>query len=257
MTKFTEENIDSWENTIRTSIPQLSINTVIFRFHDMKLQYVAMQLVHGNLWFIPGGYVYQDECVTDAARRNLFEQTQMHDLVLNEFGTFGSSDRRMNANTGGIEQLGMPEDILEWIARRFVSIAYYSVLTDPDTAIKVSSLHSDAKWLNIGDDDELAMDHSMIVAEARKALAKDLLSKPLLLSFMPEEFTIPELQKLYEAILGRSVDRGNFRKRMLKSGFLIKTGQVKGNARQRPPELYHLHRDNYLNSLTEDVKLGF
>jgi 8-oxo-dGTP diphosphatase len=257
MTKFTEENIDTWENTMRISIPQLSINTVIFRFHKMKLQYVAMKLVHGNLWFIPGGYVHQDECVTDAARRNLFEQTQIHDLVLNEFGTFGSSDRRMNAKSDGIEKLEMPEGVLEWITNRFVSIAYYSVITDPYATITASPLYSDAKWLNIEDDDALAMDHSIIVAEARKALAKDLLSKPLLLSFMPVEFTIPELQRLYEVILGRSIDRGNFRKRMLKSGFLIKTGLVKGNARQRPPELYHLHKDNYINSLTEDVKLGF
>lgn len=257
MTKFTQENIDSWENIIGKSIPQLSINTVIFRFHKMKLQYVAMKLVHGNLWFIPGGYVYQDECVTDAARRNLFEQTQIHDLVLNEFGTFGSRDRCMSAKSDGIERLGMPEDVVEWITHRFVSIAYYSVIADPQTTISASSLYSEAKWLNIEDNDALAMDHDMILAEARNALAKDLLSKPLLLSFMPEEFTIPELQKLYEAILGRTVDRGNFRKRMLKSGFLIKTGLVKGDARQRPPELYHLHKDNYVNSLTEDVKLGF
>jgi len=257
MTKLTEVNIDSWENTIHTSIPQLSINTVIFRFHKMELQFVAMKLVHGNLWFIPGGYVFQDESINDAARRNLFEQTQMHNLVLNEFGTFGSSDRRMNADTGGIEHLGIDEEVREWITRRFVSVAYYSIITDQNTEIMVSPMYSEAKWLNIDDHDALAMDHSLIVAAARKALAKDLLSQPLLLSFMPEEFTMPELQKLYEAILGRSVDRGNFRKRMLKSGFLIKTGQVKGNARQRPPELYQLHKDSYLSSLTDDVKLGF
>ena len=257
MKKFTEENIDFWENTIHTSIPQLSINMVIFRFHRMKLQYVAMKLAHGDLWFIPGGYVDQDECINDAARRNLFEQTQMHDLVLNEFGTFGASNRKMDAKSDGIEQLDMPEGVLEWITRRFVSIAYYSVIADSDTTITAGSLYSDVKWLNIEDNDVLAMDHSLIVADARKALARDLLSQPLLLSFMPEEFTIPELQKLYESILGRSVDRGNFRKRMLKSGFLMKTGQVKSNARQRPPELYKIDRENYLNSLTENVKLGF
>lgn len=257
MTKFTDRNIDSMENIIRTSIPQLSINTVIFRFHKMKLQFAAMQLVRGDLWFLPGGYVHQDESVSNAARRNLFEQTQIDDLVLNEFGTFGSNDRRLSTRNGGVDHLGMSEIVLEWISRRFVSIAYYSIISDPNSEIKVGPLYSIAKWLNIEDNDTLAMDHAKIVAEARKALARDLLSQPILLSFMPEVFTMPELQRLYESILGRSVDRGNFRKRMLKSGFLIKTGQVKGNAKQRPPELYYLHKDNYLNSLTDDVKLGF
>lgn len=257
MTKFTVENIDSWRNIIRTSIPQLSINTVIFRFHKMKLQFAAVQLIHGNLWFIPGGYVYQDESVDEAARRNLNEQTQIHDLILYQFGSFGSSDRRMNVTTGGIEHLGMPEDIRDWISQRFVTLSYYSVIADIHNEIKVNPLYSSAKWLNIDDNDILAMDHSIIVTEARKALAKDLLSQPLLISFMPAEFTMPELQKLYEAILGRSVDRGNFRKRMLKSGFLKKTGQVKGNTRQRPPELYQINKEYYLSSLIEDVKLGF
>jgi ADP-ribose pyrophosphatase YjhB (NUDIX family) len=257
MTKLSEETIDSWRDTIRTSIPQLSINTVIFRFHKKKLQFAAVQLVRGNLWLIPGGYVYQDESVDDAARRNLYDQTQIDHLVLNQFGSFGSGDRRMKENTSGIEQIGMPEDVRDWITQRFVTIAYYSVIFDPDNEIKVSPLYERARWLNIDDEDELAMDHSTIVAEARKALAKDLLSQPLLLNIMPVEFTIPELQKLYEAILDRPIDRGNFRKRMLKSGFLMKTGQVKGNARQRPPELYHIDKESYLNSLTEDVKLGF
>ena len=74
---------------------------------------------------------------------------------------------------------------------------------------------------------------------------------------MPEEFTIPELQKLYEAILDRPIDRGNFRKRLLKSKSLIKTGQIKENSKRRPPDLYRLDTQNYLNSLNQDIKLGF
>ena len=251
------EKSSFWRDTIQKSIPQLSINTVIFRFHDQQLQFAAVQVVKESLWYIPGGYVYQDESVEEAARRNLHEQTQLEDLVLHQFGVFGASDRKMLTNTADIEQLNLPVDIHEWVNRRFVTVAFYSVISDPESGIQENPFYIDAKWLNIDDHHELAMDHSDIVAEARKALARDLLSRPMLISFMPSRLTIPELQKLYEAILGRAVDRGNFRKRILKSKILIKTGKLKGNTGQRPPELYRLNKERYLNSLTEDVKLGF
>ena len=74
---------------------------------------------------------------------------------------------------------------------------------------------------------------------------------------MPEEFTIPELQKLYEAILGRAVDRGNFRQRILKSKILTKIGPSMEKTGSRPPILYKLDKKRYLDSLTQDVKLGF
>jgi ADP-ribose pyrophosphatase YjhB (NUDIX family) len=216
-----------------------------------------MRLIQGNKWLVPGGYVFQDESVDEAAKRNLYQQTQLDHLVLHQFASFGASGRQMGVDNSDIEQINMPKDIVDWITNRFVTIAYYSIIADPKTKIIIGELYDSAKWLNIDEVDGLAMDHSTIVMEARKALAKDLLSRPILLSFLPADFIMPDLQKLYEAIIGRTVDRGNFRKRMLKSGFLIKTGQVVDNAPQRPPELYILDKERYLNSLSEDVKLGF
>ena len=255
--KKIEEVNDYWKETISKSIPQLSINTVIFRFHQQQLQFAAVQVASGSLWYIPGGYVYQDESIDDAAWRNLYEQTHLDHLVLNQIASFGSNARRMLTNTEDIDQLNMPAKIHEWINQRFITIAYYSVISDTQSAIKCNPLYNKAKWLNIDQHQELAMDHNEIVMEAQKVLARDLLSRPLLLSFLPGSFTIPDLQRLYEAILGRSVDRGNFRKRILKSNILTKTGKVKANTGQRPPELYKLNKESYLNSLTEDVKLGF
>ncbi len=255
--KLNDQKIAAIRNMISKSIPQLSINTVIFRFSNDQMQFAAVRLIQGNKWLIPGGYIYQNESIDEAARRNLFEQTKIDHLVLNQFGSFGSSDRRMAEDNSDIDSLEMPDDIRQWITARFVTIAYYSIMSDPGSEISIDTLYDQAKWLNVENHEELAMDHSEIVAEARKTLAKDLLSQPILLSFLPSEFTIPELQKLYEAILDRRVDRGNFRKRILKLGFLEKTGQLRGNAKQRPPELYRIDVEKYQNSLTEDVKLGF
>ena len=79
-----EEIIASWRNTIINSIPQLSINMVIFRFSKEQLQFAAVRLIDGKKWLIPGGYVFQNESIEEAARRNLMEQTQIDHLVLNQ-----------------------------------------------------------------------------------------------------------------------------------------------------------------------------
>jgi len=255
--KPTKGSIESYRKIVDESMPQLSINCVIFRYYDKKLQYAAVQFTGSKMQVIPGGYIFQNESIDDAARRNLYEQTNMDDLILHQFGSFGSHNRRITASNSDIENIGIPEDFRNWMEQRFVTIAYYSIISDPNTEIIANAPYSNADWLDIEGKDRLAMDHSEIVGQARKALARDLLSRPVLLSFMPACFTIPELQKLHEAILGRSVDRGNFRKRVLKSGFLVKTGLVKENTGQRPPELYQINKERYLTSLTEDVKLGF
>ena len=257
MTIFSTETIDSLRKSIRESIPQLSVNCVIFRKHEQKLQVPVVLPFNRNTWVIPGGFVNQSESLDDAAKRILFEQTQIEDLFLTQFGTFGSVDRHIDCKESEIEKVEIPEDILEWLSQRFVTIGYYSVLSDPNIELKTSPVFQKVKWINLKDAIGLGMDHSLLVTEARKVLSRDLLSLPLIQSFMPEEFTIPELQKLYEAILDRPIDRGNFRKRILKSNCLIKTGQLKENIKRRPPDLYMLDTQNYLSSLNQDVKLGF
>ena len=257
MAKFSTETIESLRKNIRDSIPQLSVNCIIFRMYEQKLQVPVVLPFNRNTWVIPGGFVNQSESLEEAATRILFEQTQIEALLLTQFGTFGSVDRYIDYKESKIEDVIIPEDILEWLSQRFVTIGYYSVLSDPDIELKTSPVFQKVKWIDLKGASGLGMDHSILVTEARKVLSRDLLSLPVIQSFMPEEFTIPELQKLYEAILDRPIDRGNFRKRILKSKNLIKTGQLKENSKRRPPVLYRLDTKNYLNSLNQDIKLGF
>jgi len=258
MNKLSKDKIDSMRKMVHGSIPQLSIDCVIFRFTGKVLQFAVVRLVGSNMDMIPGGYIFQGESVDDAARRILFERTGIDDLVLHQFGAFGASDRQATEANSDLESIGYPKGIRDWMSQRFVTIAYYSTISDPNAEIKATSpIFSDGRWVNIKDNIGLVMDHTYIVAEARKALAKDLLRQPILLSFIPDYISMSELQKLYEGILGRSVDRGNFRKRMLKLGYLVKTGLVRENTGRRPPELYQINKERYLSSLTDDVKLGF
>jgi len=76
------------------------------------------------MYMVPGGYINQGESIDEAARRNLFEQTNIDDLVLYPFGSFGAHDRRIKANNSDIDQMGIPEDIRDWMTQRFVTIGY-------------------------------------------------------------------------------------------------------------------------------------
>ncbi len=257
MTVLDKQTLDELREIIQGSIPQLSINCVIFRYYNGKLQIPIVQPISSDLWVIPGGYVFQNEDIDQAARRILLEQTQIDNLPLNQFGTFGTADRDFKSEFSTIENTSIPEDIVEWMSQRFVTVGYYSVLGGQEVELKASLFFKKVKWLDIENIDELDLDHSQLVKGARKVLSRDLLRRPLLSAFMPDEFTMPELHKLYEAILDRPIDRGNFRQRILKTNSLVKVGQRKEKSRKRPPDLYRLDEEHYLKSLSEDAKFGF
>ncbi|MEK6155068.1 NUDIX domain-containing protein [Flavobacteriaceae bacterium 3-367] len=257
MTKFTQEAMVAMLSDFKRFIPQLSINCVIFRFNGQELQVPIVQPIQDEIWVIPGGFVYQDEDIDDAAKRILYEQTQIDLPILGQFGTYGPADRNFASELSAFKNSILPSDIIDWISQRFVTIGYYSILNRQPVDLKTGPLFKNGRWVNVKETDTLALDHSLLVSEARKVLGSELLSKPLLLSFMPPTFTIPELQKLYEAILDRPIDRGNFRQRILKSDILTKVGVSKEKTKSRPPILYSLDEQRYLNSLTQNIKLGF
>ena len=109
MADFSAETIDSLRKNIRNSIPQLSVNCVIFRMHEHKLQVPVVLPFNRNTWVIPGGFVHQSESLDDAATRILFEQTQIEGLLLTQFGTFGSVDRHIDYKESEIENAVIPD----------------------------------------------------------------------------------------------------------------------------------------------------
>ena len=257
MSQFTKETLEILRKELKKSIPQLSLNCVIFRFDGETLQVPVFRIMDDDIWRIPGGYIYQNEGINEAAKRILLEQTQIDNLILSQFGTFGSVQRVFEKQANSLATLGFPQDIIDHISQRFVTIGDYSVIGREHTELKPNAYFKALKWINVADTDNLDMDHSQLVSEALLTIRSELQSKPLISSFMPETFTIPELQKLYEAILGRPVDRGNFRQRILKTKILAKIGTSKEKTGSRPPILFKLNEKKYLASLTQDVKLGF
>ena len=244
------DNIDKF-------VPQLSVNCVVFRYCEKKLEIAVVRPIDQDFWLIPGGYIHQDESIEQAVQRVLFEHMQIPDLLLSQFGTYGDTERHFMAELSELSTGELPDSLIRWLSQRFITICYYTVLGEGPWDIQPSPLYDRIEWREAKEISDLGLDHAELANEGRTALASDLTSKPLLTRFMPGEFTLPELQGLYEAILDRPIDRGNFRQRILKSDILVKTGQVKKETGSRPPLLYRINKDVYLNSLTNTVKLGF
>jgi 8-oxo-dGTP diphosphatase len=112
-----------------------------------------------------------------------------------------------------------------------------------------------AQWLPVDKTKILAMDHNDIVRGARQSLLKELPYSPIASNLLPSKFTLPELHALIEGILGRPIDRPNFRRKILKSDLIVKVGQD-GSGKHRPADAYTF-RHGKKTSLTEEFKFGF
>jgi len=239
-------------------IPQLSINCVIFGFTGTRLMVLATQPAGTGLWLVPGNFVDQQESINQSAYRAVSSQLGLDQIFLRQFKTFGEANRSFAGEMADyFAESGIDGSLYEWMVKRFVTIGYYACADFRQVQPIPSLLFQDIRWVDIYDVDLLDFDHAKIVREARKTLAKDLLDLPVIAKLLPETFTIPELQKLHEAILGREIDRGNFRQKILKTGILEKVGERHTPSTRRPPGLYRFNRNRYEALLEEEVKIGF
>ena len=224
---------------IESFMPHISIDCVVINFDNPDLKVLVQRVFDQDIWVLPGGHVFKDENLDEAAYRNL-KYSGLTDLFLRQFKTFGKVDRLQLASTHNLENLKIPQEIFDWVTQRFVTVGYYALLNSRKVKIYPGLFSNESKWLDINTLDSLALDHAEIVMEARKVLSEDLLSFPVVANLLPEIFTLPELRKLYEAILNRPIDRGSFRRKIIRSGILDKVGKQSVSTR-RPANIYRLN----------------
>ena len=200
----------------------LAVDVAAFAMHAGELQVLLVQrgtLPHAQTWALPGGFVQHNEELHEAALRELREETSvsLEPRHLEQFFTFGAPNRDPRG--------------------RIVSVAHLAVL--PHGTVKVTSGSGtlDAGWFPAHNPPPLAFDHAAILERALKRLQTRLEYAQLALEFLPETFTLPELQEVHEAILARKLDKRNFRKRLLAQGLLVASGERR-NGVGRPAQLY-------------------
>jgi len=237
--------VDFYNKGDRVFLPHISVDCVIFGFHENQLKVLLLKWKEGP-WCLPGGFVKHHESVDDSAVRTLKERTGLHNIFLEQFHTFGEPGREKGkkAMTG-------------WLSKRFISIGYYALVEFSKVFPQPDIFSIECRWWDISKAPALIYDHKQIMKKALESLRLDLNDHPVGYNLLPEKFTMPELQRLYETILGESLDRRNFQKRMLALDILVRLKERKTGGAHKAPYLYRFDKKKYDRALKQGLNLGW
>jgi 8-oxo-dGTP diphosphatase len=201
--------------------PALTVDCVVFGFDEGALKVLLIQRglePFKGRWALPGGFVRVEETVDEAARRELTEETGLTDVFLEQLYTFGAIGRD-------------PRE-------RVVSVAYYALVKLSDHRARAATDAASARWFPVSKVPKLAFDHAEILATALARLKGKVRYQPIGFELLPAKFTLSQLQHLYEAVLETTLDKRNFRKKVLGLGLLIPLRETAMVGRHRPAQLF-------------------
>ncbi len=207
----------------------LTVDCVVFGLDEentLKVMLIKRKLPpFAGEWALPGGFVRVEESVDAAAKRELKEETGIENVFLEQLYTFGEVERD-------------PRE-------RVVTVAYYALVNLQDYDIHADTDASDAQWFAMNSLPPLAFDHSQILQVAIARLQGKLRYEPIGFELLPQKFTLSQLQKLYETVLGEILDKRNFRKKILKMGLLVELDEMQTGVAHRAAKLYQFDEQKY------------
>ena len=232
--------------------PGFSVDCVIITFYDNRLQILLNKLFLNNKWMLPGGFVYKDEDLEHAAYRILKNRTSLKDVYLEQFYTFGAVNRtNPDENERLYSSYGLSDTDVREKHSRFISTAYFALVEYNKVVIRKKE-EDECKWFNLEDIPLLYVDHNLIIEKALRHIRSQLEYLPIGFEMLPEKFTISELRKIHEGILGKELDRRNFQKKMLSSELIIKLDERKDTTSYPPPMLFSFNKEK-IKALKEDL----
>ena len=200
--------------------PQVAVDMVVFIIINDQLSILLIKRgvpPFKNQWALPGGRVNKNEPLEDAAARELAEETGVKDVYLEQLFTFGAPFRDPRG--------------------RVISVAYFALINKKPKLFSDTDA-VDARWFSVKKLAKLAFDHNQIVSYALKRLRWKLEYTNIAANLLPRHFTLSELRKVYEIILGRKLDRRNFRKKIFSLNLVKPIGKKKKGVAYRPPQLW-------------------
>lgn len=232
----------------------ISVDCVIFGFDFERLNVLLVErcLVDPqtgktviNDLTLTGNHIFNDEDLDTAASRILYDLTGLENIYLEQFKVFGHPER-----------LNKPADQL-WLASsgrdstsRIITVGYFSLLNKQEVTLQWKGRN--VKWYPISEVKELAFDHKDILDEALKALRNKLRQEPIGFELLPEKFTLSQMQKLYEIILGIELDKRNFRKKVARMKYLEPLDEKQRGVSHKPGRLYIFNKQVYEKTKRED-----
>ena len=244
---FKEIIINNSKKAYEIYVPHISVDTVIFGFNGDQLKVLLLKMKFNQQWFLPGGYMKKEENLESAAIRVLRERTQLDKIFLQEFAVFSELNRSEETFKD------FPEDL--WHKKRFISVGYYALVNHKDVSPIGDELSESCDWIILDEleSQNITMDHKQIIEKALNTLREQISYKPIGLNLLPEKFTLSELQKLYEAILGRTLNRGNFYRKIKNIGILKKLDEKRKGGAHKAPDLYTFDQENYFKILENGI----
>ena len=244
---FKEIIINNSKKAYEMYVPHISVDTVIFGFNGDQLKVLLLKMKFNHQYFLPGGYMKKEENLESAAIRILRERTQLDKIFLQEFAVFSELNRSEEAFKD------FPEDL--WHKKRFISVGYYALVNHKDVSPIGDELSESCDWIILDEleSQNITMDHKKIIEKALNTLREQISYKPIGLNLLPEKFTLSELQKLYEAILGRTLNRGNFYRKIKNIGILKKLDEKRKGGAHKAPDLYTFDQENYFKILENGI----
>ncbi len=223
----------------RNFLPHIAYDSVIFGFSGDELKILIMEYHNTKLFALPGGFVGANENLDDAVRRGLKERTGLDKIYLEQFYTFGNIARHRPEvmETILIANQNNTKD-MQWLLDRFISVAYYALINYKDVVPKPDALSDSCEWYSVNKLPKLILDHNQIVKKAIDVLRQSIDRKLVGMNLLPKKFTMGELQKVYEAILGTKLRRTTFQRKMLASELLVRHEKRYHGKAHKAPYLY-------------------
>jgi ADP-ribose pyrophosphatase YjhB (NUDIX family) len=217
----------------------VSVDTVIFGFHNDKLKVLLLRFGNTPYFVLPGGYVKKEENLDDAALRILQERTGLKNIYLEQFYTAGNTSRSREEVAIELthKMIGtIPNS--NWFAQRFVSVCYYALIDDAKVNPITEVFFTEVKWFDVNKLPKTLYEHDAIIAKALKRLQADLDEKLAGSNLLSETFTMQQLQKLYEAVYQKKFVRTNFQRKILSMNVLERLEKQYGGGAHKAPYLY-------------------
>jgi 8-oxo-dGTP diphosphatase len=222
--------------TYQYARPALTVDCVVFGLDEEDLKVLLIQRdiePYAGRWALPGGFVKLDETLEESALRELREETGLTRVYLEQLYTFGDPGRD-------------PRE-------RVVTVAYYALVKLLDHQVQAATDARNAAWFAVDDLPKLCFDHDDILATALKRLQGKVRYQPIGFELLPPKFSLTQLQRMYEIILERELDKRNFRKKVLSLDILQELDEVEQDVAHRAARLYRFDERKY----RQLVKDGF
>jgi 8-oxo-dGTP diphosphatase len=215
---------------------KLSVDAVVFGYEEGNISILLIKRKYDPFkgkWAIPGGFVKNEESLEEAVQRELQEETGVQINYLEQLYTFGETDRDPRG--------------------RVVSVAYFGLVRPNAFKIEASTDAAEVQWFHINEIPEISFDHKTILETAIKRLKSKITYEPIGFELLDQKFPFSDLEKLYTTLLGRPIDRRNFRKKIIGLNVLDELDEKVSKGSGRPANLFQFNQKRYFQLKEEGI----